>query len=147
MPQPSPACPDCKVPMDSGFIVDFTGTQFSKQSSWVEGTAEPSWWTGSVLRRQAAVTDCDISLPDVRSTEIIRARELAALVYAARLSRTRTRLYMLEFPLGDATSCESSGTIPASSGRSDPLGPERACRSPPQGSNMTVSLACRQPLT
>jgi len=32
--------------MDSGFIVDFTGTQFSKQSSWVEGTAEPSW--GSV---------------------------------------------------------------------------------------------------
>ena len=48
MPQPSPACPDCKVPMDSGFIVDFTGTQFSKQSSWVEGTAEPSSWTGSV---------------------------------------------------------------------------------------------------
>src|SRR5580765_3636501 len=43
-------------------------------------------------RRQAAVTDCDISLPDVRSTEIIRARELTALVYAARLSRTRTRL-------------------------------------------------------
>ena len=55
-------------------------------------------------RRQAAATDCDISLPDVRSTEIIRARELAALVYAARLSRTRRRLYMLEFPLGDANS-------------------------------------------
>ena len=53
-------------------------------------------------RRQAAVTDCNISLPEVRSTEIIRPRELAALVYAARLSRTRTRLYMLEFPLGDA---------------------------------------------
>jgi hypothetical protein len=50
-------------------------------------------------RRQAAVTDCDISLPEVRSTEIIRARELAAWVYAARLSRTRTRLYRLEFPL------------------------------------------------
>ena len=55
------------------------------------------------VRRQAAVTDCDISLPDVRSTEIIRATELAALVYPARLSRTRTRLYMLEFPVGDAT--------------------------------------------
>ena len=54
-------------------------------------------------RRQAAVTDCDISLPEVRSTEIIRARELAALVYAARLSRTRTRLYMLEFPLGESS--------------------------------------------
>ena len=53
--------------------------------------------------RQAAVADCDISLPEVRSTEIIRARELAALVYAARLSRTRTRLYMLEFPLGESS--------------------------------------------
>src|SRR5580765_1425129 len=53
-------------------------------------------------RRQAAVTDCDISLPEVRSTEIIRARELAALVYAARLSRTRTRLYRSAFSLGDA---------------------------------------------
>jgi hypothetical protein len=50
MPQPSPTCPDCKVPMDSGFIVDFTyGTDASEQSSWVEGTTEPSWWTGSVL--------------------------------------------------------------------------------------------------
>ena len=47
MPQRSPACPDCKVPMDSGFIVDFTGRQWSKQSSWIEGTAEPSW--GSVV--------------------------------------------------------------------------------------------------
>ena len=43
MPKPAPACPDCKVPMDPGFIV--------------------------------------------RSTEIIRARELAALVYAARVAR------------------------------------------------------------
>jgi hypothetical protein len=45
--QPSPECPDCKVPMDSGFIVDFThGTGASEQSSWAEGTAESSWWTG-----------------------------------------------------------------------------------------------------
>ena len=47
MPQRSPACPDCKVSMDSGFVVDFTGSEWSKQSSWVEGTAEPSW--GSVV--------------------------------------------------------------------------------------------------
>ena len=40
MPQRSPACPDCKVPMDSGFIVDFTGSEWSKQSSWAEGTAK-----------------------------------------------------------------------------------------------------------
>ena len=47
MSQPSPGCPDCQVPMDSGFIVDFThGTHGSEQSSWVEGAAEPSWWTG-----------------------------------------------------------------------------------------------------
>jgi hypothetical protein len=33
--------------MDSGFIVDFTyGTHGSEQSSWVKGTAEPSFWTG-----------------------------------------------------------------------------------------------------
>jgi hypothetical protein len=48
MPQPSPACPDCKVPMDSGFIVDFTGSEWSKQSSWVEGTAQRNFW-GSVV--------------------------------------------------------------------------------------------------
>ena len=54
MSQPSPECPDCKVPMDSGFIVDFTyGTDASEQSS--------------------AATDSDISLPGVRSAEIIRA--------------------------------------------------------------------------
>lgn len=59
MSPPSPECPDCKVPMDSGFIVDFTyGTDASEQSSWVKGTA---------------AADCDISLPDVRSAEIIRA--------------------------------------------------------------------------
>jgi hypothetical protein len=44
MSQPSPVCPDCKVSMDSGFVVDFTyGTDGSQQSSWVEGTAQPSW--------------------------------------------------------------------------------------------------------
>ena len=48
MPQRSPACPDCKVPMDSGFIIDFTGSEFSKQSSWAEGTAKRNFW-GSVL--------------------------------------------------------------------------------------------------
>lgn len=48
--QPSPVCPDCKVPMDSGFIVDFTyGADLSEQSSWVEGTAEPSLWKGLKL--------------------------------------------------------------------------------------------------
>jgi len=47
VPKPSPACPDYKVPMDSGFIVDFTGNSSNKPSSWVEGTAEPSRW-GSV---------------------------------------------------------------------------------------------------
>jgi hypothetical protein len=48
--QPSPVCPDCKVPMDSGFIVDFTyGTDASEQSSWVKGTAEPSFWKGLKL--------------------------------------------------------------------------------------------------
>jgi hypothetical protein len=47
VPKPSPACPDCKVPMDSGFIVDFYGNSFNKQSSWVGGTAEPRRW-GSV---------------------------------------------------------------------------------------------------
>ena len=48
MPQRSPACPDCKVPMDSGFIVDFTGNEWSKQSSWAEGTAKRNFW-GSVV--------------------------------------------------------------------------------------------------
>jgi hypothetical protein len=33
--------------MDSGFIVDFTGSEWSKQSSWVEGTAQRNFW-GSV---------------------------------------------------------------------------------------------------
>jgi hypothetical protein len=33
-------------------------------------------------RRQAAATDCDISLPEVRSTEIIRAGDLTALLLA-----------------------------------------------------------------
>ena len=47
MSQPSPACPDCKAPMDSGFIVDFThGIDGSEQSSWANGTAEPNFWTG-----------------------------------------------------------------------------------------------------
>jgi hypothetical protein len=48
VPQRSPACPDCKVPMDSGFIVDFTGSEWSKQSSWAEGTAKRNFW-GSVV--------------------------------------------------------------------------------------------------
>ncbi len=47
MSQPSPECPDCKVAMEPGFIVDFThGTHASEQASWVEGQAESSWWTG-----------------------------------------------------------------------------------------------------
>ena len=79
-------------------------------------------------RRQAAVTDCDISLPDVRSTEIIRARELAALVYAARLSRTRTRLYMLEFPVGD-TNPRRASTGPHKSHQ--PVAEERSDRCDP----------------
>ena len=33
-------------------------------------------------RRQAAATDSDISLPEVRSTEIIRAGDLTALLLA-----------------------------------------------------------------
>lgn len=48
--QPPPACPDCKVPMDSGFIVDFTyGTDASEQASWAKGPAERSSWTGLKL--------------------------------------------------------------------------------------------------
>ena len=86
MPQRSPACPDCKVPMDSGFIVDFTGSEFSKQSSWAEGTAKRNFW-GSVVGDRAAATDCDISLPEVRSTEIIRAGDLARVAAAERLVR------------------------------------------------------------
>ena len=47
MSQPSPVCPDCNVPMDTGFIVDFTyGTDASEQPSWVNGMPEPSFWTG-----------------------------------------------------------------------------------------------------
>lgn len=50
MSQPSPICPDCTLPMDSGFIVDFThGTSASAQPSWVKGTAEPSFWSGLKL--------------------------------------------------------------------------------------------------
>lgn len=50
MSQPSPVCPDCKVPMDSGFIVDFTyGNDASEQSSWVKGAPEPSFIKGLKL--------------------------------------------------------------------------------------------------
>jgi hypothetical protein len=36
--------------MDAGFIVDFTyGTDASEQPSWVQGTAEPSFWKGLKL--------------------------------------------------------------------------------------------------
>ena len=50
MSQPSPVCPDCKVPMDSGFMIDFTyGTDASEQPSWVKGKAEPSFWKGLKL--------------------------------------------------------------------------------------------------
>lgn len=50
MSQPSPVCPDCKVAMDSGFIVDFTyGNGASRQPVWVEGAAEPSFWQGVKL--------------------------------------------------------------------------------------------------
>jgi hypothetical protein len=36
-------------------------------------------------RRQAAATDCDISLPEVRSTEIIRAVDLTRVAAGERL--------------------------------------------------------------
>src|SRR6185369_15370660 len=36
-------------------------------------------------RRQAAATDCDISLPEVRSTEIIRAGDLTRVAAGERL--------------------------------------------------------------
>src|SRR3954463_7124040 len=36
-------------------------------------------------RRQAAATDCDISLPEVRSTEIIRAGDLTGVAAGERL--------------------------------------------------------------
>jgi hypothetical protein len=76
--QPSPVCPDCKVPTDSGFIVDFTyGTDASEQPAWVKGRAEPSLWTGAEVGRQGAVADRDISLPDVRPAAIVRACDLA----------------------------------------------------------------------
>jgi hypothetical protein len=34
------------------------------------------WLDWAEVRRQAAATDCDISLPEVRSTEILRAGDL-----------------------------------------------------------------------
>jgi hypothetical protein len=49
VPERSLVCPDCSVPMDSGFMVDFTGTSNSKRSSWAKGTPEPSFWTGLKL--------------------------------------------------------------------------------------------------
>ncbi len=49
MPERSLVCPDCRVPMDSGFMVDFIGTSASKQPLWAKGTPESSFWTGLKL--------------------------------------------------------------------------------------------------
>lgn len=77
MSQPSPACPDCKVPMDSGFIVDFTyGTDASEVYMGRGNSRTELVDRDCAEGRQAAATDCDISLPEVRSAEIIRAADL-----------------------------------------------------------------------
>ena len=49
MSERSPVCPDCKLPMESGFIVDFIDDSRSKQSSWAKGTPERTFWTGLKL--------------------------------------------------------------------------------------------------
>ena len=50
MSERSPVCPDCRLPMESGFIVDFTyGRGHSEQSSWAKGTPERGFWTGLKL--------------------------------------------------------------------------------------------------
>jgi hypothetical protein len=44
-----PTCPDCRVPMEGGFIRDQTHGG-NVQAAWVEGAPEKSVWTGLKLK-------------------------------------------------------------------------------------------------
>ena len=41
-----PRCPDCKEPMELGFVLDRGHANSKKISVWVSGTYQPSFWTG-----------------------------------------------------------------------------------------------------
>jgi hypothetical protein len=44
-----PSCPDCRVAMETGFLLDRTN-DYAHPSAWVEGAPEPSFWAGTKTR-------------------------------------------------------------------------------------------------
>jgi Domain of unknown function (DUF6487) len=48
-------CPKCSGEMVQGFIVDRSGSKFIRVSSWVEGTPEKSFWSGTIAQGHVPV--------------------------------------------------------------------------------------------
>ena len=46
----APDCPNCRVPMDDGFLIDRGHANAVSQSEWAEGAPEKSFWLGIRLK-------------------------------------------------------------------------------------------------
>ena len=45
-----PTCAKCGSAMEAGFVLDQTHDAVMRQSAWIEGAPEPSFWTGLKLK-------------------------------------------------------------------------------------------------
>jgi hypothetical protein len=46
MTNQDPKCPQCRVDMERGFLLDRGHANMGRVARWVEGQPEPSFWTG-----------------------------------------------------------------------------------------------------
>ena len=49
------ACPKCRSAMEAGFVLDQTYGA-NAQSAWIEGTPQPSFWSGLKVGERLPVT-------------------------------------------------------------------------------------------
>ena len=45
-----PECPNCRVAMDEGFMIDRGHANSASQAEWAEGMPERTWWQGLRLK-------------------------------------------------------------------------------------------------
>jgi|KBSSwiStaDraftv2_1062776.scaffolds.fasta_scaffold533002_2 hypothetical protein len=59
-----PKCPQCRVPMERGFLLDRNHDHRGGAANWVEGEPEKSFWTGLDLKGRAMRTITSFRCPN-----------------------------------------------------------------------------------
>lgn len=80
----APSCSSCSSEMLEGFVLDHGHYQYKAQQMWVEGTPEPSFWSGLKTSGRAAYYVTAFRCPDCGRLEFFAAAKAETSVFGSK---------------------------------------------------------------